>query len=120
MNGQGFISQIRPEHKDRVPGAGLRWSDIGIFRGNRWVPAKNRSAHPRMPSVTIRSEVGAVTITQLIPNPDDLLALETEELAGVLLEHLNAMFPHDPTPNANIDQPHRHNFFNGLRNYPPY
>jgi uncharacterized protein (TIGR02391 family) len=61
-----------------------------------------------------------VTITQLIPNPDDLLALETEELAGVLLEHLNAMFPNDPRPNTNVDQPHRHNFFNGLRNYPPY
>jgi len=61
-----------------------------------------------------------VTIPQLVPTPDDLLALETEELAGVLLEHLNAMHPRDPAPNLNVDQPHRHNFFIGLRNQPPY
>jgi len=30
------------------------------------------------------------TIPQIIPNPDDLLALEPEELAGVVLEYLNS------------------------------
>jgi uncharacterized protein (TIGR02391 family) len=61
-----------------------------------------------------------LTIPQLVPNPEDLIALEIEELAGVLLEHLNATYPRDPEPNTNVDQPHRHNVFNGLRNYPPY
>jgi uncharacterized protein (TIGR02391 family) len=61
-----------------------------------------------------------LTIPQLVPNPEDLIAIETEELAGVLLEHLNATYPRDPAPNTNVDQPHRHNFFIGLRNYPSY
>ena len=50
-----------------------------------------------------------VSISDLVPNPDDLLRLEVEELAGVLLMHLN-----------NGGELHHHNFFNGLRNYPPY
>lgn len=33
----------------------------------------------------------SASIHALIPNPDDLLALEPEELAGVVLEHLNAL-----------------------------
>jgi uncharacterized protein (TIGR02391 family) len=59
-----------------------------------------------------------LTIAELVPSADDLLALETEELAGVLLEHLNATCPSDPSPQTNADQPHRHNFFIGLRSYP--
>ena len=36
-----------------------------------------------------------VRLSQLIPNPDDLLSLEVEELAGVLLVHLNSCQPGD-------------------------
>jgi len=76
------------------------------------------------PNQTLRLEGDSIrrsatlTIAELVPNSDNLLALETEELAGVLLEHLNATCPRDPNPQTNVDQPHRHNFFNGLRNHP--
>jgi hypothetical protein len=30
------------------------------------------------------------SLAEMIPNPQDLLALETEELAGVLLEYINS------------------------------
>lgn len=61
-----------------------------------------------------------MTIAELVPKPEDLLALEIEEVAGVLLEYLNALYPREPRAQTNIDQPHRHNFFNGLRYEPPY
>ena len=35
------------------------------------------------------------SIHSLVPNAEDLLALEPEELAGVLLEHLNSLEPRD-------------------------
>jgi hypothetical protein len=53
-----------------------------------------------------------VAIRELIPNPEDLLALDVSELAGVLLEHLNSFDDYDGL--------HHYNFFNDLRNYPPY
>jgi len=31
-----------------------------------------------------------ITLSSLVPNADDLLALEVEEVAGVLLAHLNS------------------------------
>jgi uncharacterized protein (TIGR02391 family) len=40
----------------------------------------------------------------LIPDPEDLLALEPEELAGVVLQHLNSL------PPANQARINRHNF----------
>ncbi len=43
------------------------------------------------------------SIYSLVPNADDLLALEPEELAAVLLEHLNSLEPGDSAFN-------RHNF----------
>src|SRR5579872_4155022 len=52
----------------------------------------------------------SVMISDLIPNPDDLLALDVEELAGVLLMHLN----------SGAGAMHNYNFFVGLRNYPVY
>jgi uncharacterized protein (TIGR02391 family) len=36
-----------------------------------------------------------VKLSTLVPNPDDLLALEVEELAGALLVHLNSCRPGD-------------------------
>jgi hypothetical protein len=35
----------------------------------------------------------------MIPNAEDLLALEPEELAGVLLEHLNSLDERSPSLN---------------------
>lgn len=35
----------------------------------------------------------AKTIYSIIPNPEDLLAMEPEEIAGIVLEHLNAAYP---------------------------
>lgn len=57
-------------------------------------------------------------INEMIPNPDDLLALEVEELAGVLLEYLNAAYPNEPDPVATPAQMHRYNFFNHFRKFP--
>jgi uncharacterized protein (TIGR02391 family) len=51
-----------------------------------------------------------IGIPDLIPNPEDLLCLEAEELAGVLLVHLN----------SGGGALHHYNFFNSLRNYPLY
>jgi uncharacterized protein (TIGR02391 family) len=53
-----------------------------------------------------------VAIRELLPDPEDLLALDVSELAGVLLEHLNSFDDYDGL--------HHYNFFNDLRNYPPY
>jgi uncharacterized protein (TIGR02391 family) len=61
-----------------------------------------------------------MNISKLVPNPEDLLALEVEEIAGVLLEVLNQMYPSEPDPNSSTNQPHRHNFFNSLNHQPPY
>lgn len=59
---------------------------------------------------------GCASISTLVPNPDDLLALEVEETAGVLLEHLNSCNPNEPDPHAGW-QLHRHNFFHNLTPY---
>ena len=40
-----------------------------------------------------------VPIHSMIPNAEDLLALEPEELAGVLLEHLNSLDERSPSLN---------------------
>lgn len=57
---------------------------------------------------------GPVTIPGLIPDPDDLLALQPEELAGYVLECLNAL------PQKNQDQISRYNFtlYHTVREYP--
>jgi uncharacterized protein (TIGR02391 family) len=54
------------------------------------------------------------SISSLVPNSADLLALEVEELAGVLLTHFNS---HEGVVNDSVYQHgriNRHNFFNGL------
>jgi uncharacterized protein (TIGR02391 family) len=60
-----------------------------------------------------------VSVSSLVPNPDDLLALEVEEVAGVLLTHLNSYpfgnaFVHGGT---GVSQ---HNFFSGADHYPEH
>jgi hypothetical protein len=54
------------------------------------------------------------SLSSLVPNAADLLALEVEELAGVLLTHLNS---YEGQPDSSIYQRgdiNRHNFFNAL------
>jgi uncharacterized protein (TIGR02391 family) len=51
-----------------------------------------------------------VELRSIIPDPDVLLSLEVEELAGVLLMHLN----------SRDDDLHHYNFFNHFRSYPVY
>lgn len=54
-------------------------------------------------------------LNSLIPNAEDVLSLEPEELAGVLLQHLNSL------PEAEKRLLSRHNFGqpNTVREYPP-
>jgi hypothetical protein len=54
-----------------------------------------------------------VEISSMLPDPGDLLALEVEELAGVLLMHLNSR----GDGGAHL---HHYNFFDDLKNEPPY
>jgi len=57
--------------------------------------------------------VAMTEIHSIIPDPETLLALEVEELAGALLLHLNSR------GDGGADLSH-YNFFNDLRNSPPY
>jgi uncharacterized protein (TIGR02391 family) len=56
-----------------------------------------------------------MSIHSLVPDPEALLALEPEELAGVLMEHLNALPPQEQ------QQLNRYNFglSHTVREYPP-
>ena len=56
-----------------------------------------------------------VSIHSLVPDSKALLALEPEELAGVLMEHLNSLSPSDQS------QLNRHNFClpHTVQDYPP-
>jgi uncharacterized protein (TIGR02391 family) len=61
------------------------------------------------------------TLSSLVPNPDDLLALDVEEVAGVLLAHFNSYGPEGggggAVQNGKISQ---YNFFNDLHHNPQY
>jgi uncharacterized protein (TIGR02391 family) len=64
-------------------------------------------------SLRVRSHtliIYTMELREIIPNPEDLLGLDVEELAGVLLMHLN----------IGAGEAHHYNFFNNLRNYPVY
>lgn len=54
-----------------------------------------------------------IELRALVPDPDVLLSLEVEELAGVLLMHLNSR------GDGGADL-HHYNFFNHFRIYPVY
>ncbi len=60
------------------------------------------------------------SLSSLVPNADDLLALEVEEVAGVLLAQLNSYG--DDSRNSVVQRRriNRHNFFNRLNNHPEY
>ncbi len=59
-------------------------------------------------------------LATLVPNPDDLLALTVEEVAGVLLTHLNSYGSNSGNDIVQRDQINQHNFFNGLDHRPEY
>jgi hypothetical protein len=60
------------------------------------------------------------SLSSLIPNADDLLVLDVEEVAGVLLAHLNSCG--QSSGNSVVQQGliSDHNLFNTLDQYPEY
>jgi hypothetical protein len=61
-----------------------------------------------------------IRLSSLIPNADDLLALDVEELSGVLLTHLNSCGVNSGdsvVPRGLISQ---HNFLRNLEGHPEY
>jgi uncharacterized protein (TIGR02391 family) len=60
------------------------------------------------------------SLSSLVPNAVDLLALEVEELAGVLLTHLNSFEGVSGNSVYQHDSISHHNFFNGLSSNSPY
>ena len=58
------------------------------------------------------------TLKSLIPDADDLLALQAEDLAGVLLAHLNSTDSGNPA--VEPDRIIQYNFFNNLERRPEY
>lgn len=61
-----------------------------------------------------------VPIVSLVPNPDDLLALEVEELGGVLLMHLNSSGRQGGNGVVNNGLISLHNLLNNLDAYPEF
>ena len=60
------------------------------------------------------------TLRSLIPNVNDLLALEVEELAGVLLIHLSSYGDNSGTGAVSRGSISEYNFFNMLGQHPEY
>jgi hypothetical protein len=56
----------------------------------------------------------------MVPNADDLLALEVEEVAAVLLTHLNSYSSDSRTSVVQRGSISQHNFFNTLDHHPEY
>jgi len=63
--------------------------------------------------------MAAIRISALVPRAEDLLALEVEEVGGVLLMHLNSLQNNENTV-AHQGFINQHNFFNSLAHYPEY
>jgi hypothetical protein len=61
-----------------------------------------------------------VSIVCPVPNPDDLLALEVEELGGVLLMHLNSFGRQGGNGVVNNGLISLHNLLNNLDHYLEY
>ena len=54
-----------------------------------------------------------VQLQSLVPRAEDLLLLEVEEVAGILLLHLQGLATEDK-------EVQHHNLFNDIKNHPPY
>jgi len=61
-----------------------------------------------------------IRLSSLISSADDLLALEVEELAGILLVHLNSYGDGGGNSVAQWGKINQHNFFNELDHLPEY
>lgn len=62
-----------------------------------------------------------IRLSALVPNATDLVAMEAEEVAGVLLAHLNSYDANDTGGGAvQHGRINQHNFFNMLHHYPEY
>lgn len=61
-----------------------------------------------------------IRFSSLIPKADDLLALEVEELAGVLLAQLNSSLPRSGDSVVQNNLAGLHNFVRNLESYPEY
>jgi hypothetical protein len=85
-------------------GPGYRWAAGGLSAG----------ALGRRKGVLQVMQEGPITIPSLIPDPDSLLALQPEELAGYVLEYLNTL------PQGERDLISRHNFglYHTVEEYP--
>ena len=60
------------------------------------------------------------SLSSLVPNADDLLTLEVEEVAGVLLTHLNSYSSDSRTSAVQRGSINQHNLFNTLDHHPEY
>lgn len=61
-----------------------------------------------------------VRLSSLVPNAEDLLALDVEELAGVLLTHLNSCGTDSGDSVVQRDLISQHNFLRNLESHPEY
>jgi uncharacterized protein (TIGR02391 family) len=62
----------------------------------------------------------SLSLLSLVPSADDLLALEVEELAGVLLAHLSSLGSNSGDSIVNQGSISQHNFFNNRHQHPEY
>ena len=62
----------------------------------------------------------SIPLGLLLPNVDDLLSLEVEEVAGVLLSHLNSYDSQSGSSVVQQDRISSDNFFNTLHAHPEY
>ncbi len=60
------------------------------------------------------------SLSSIVPNADDLLALEVEEVAGVLLSHLNSRGSDSGNSVVQRGSISQGNFFNALDHHPEY
>ena len=60
------------------------------------------------------------SIVSLVPNADDLLAIDVEELAGILLIHLNSVGNHSGNGVVSQGLISLHNLLNNLHQHPEY
>jgi uncharacterized protein (TIGR02391 family) len=70
--------------------------------------------------LTFRAEKMTIALSTLVPNADDLLSLEVEEVAGVFLMHLNSYQSPGGAPIAQNNIISLFNLVNDLNANPPY
>lgn len=71
----------------------------------------------RTPDILIR---GAISLSSLVPNVEDLLSLEVEEVAGVLLAYFGSFGGNSGNGVVSRGRISSYNFFNWLAQHPEY